>query len=262
MVYYSPGVQDPDPSLAAADEQVHVRRGPRRSRELPAAGDQEIPNRSRSDAPDPTRRSRHHDPSPRVSPYTVHVGFQNPLEIRQGGERGRKLYISNLAYSVSDEDIRTLFSEIGHLQNFGVHYDRTGRSMGTGEVVFFRHSDAMAAMRTYNNVPLDGRPIKIAEVGVHVEIAPVPLPGLFQGSLPITPFQFVPPSIPPNLSGYEEGESSRLPRAGGSGSRAQDPQFKPHGHEGWRDRSHHRHVTNAELDADLDRYRSDAKRKD
>nr|GLL20834.1 THO complex subunit 4A-like [Ipomoea trifida] len=154
---------------------------------------------------------------------------------------------------------KTLFSEIGHLQNFGIHYDRTGRSMGTGEVVFFRRSDAMAAMRTFHNVPLDGRPIKIDEVGVHVEIAPapVPLPRLFLGSLPITPFQFVPP---PNLSGYEEGESSRLPRAGGSGSRAQDPQFRPHGHEGWRDRSHHRHATTAELDVDLDRYHSDAKK--
>nr|GMC63743.1 THO complex subunit 4A-like [Ipomoea batatas] len=152
--------------------------------------------------------------------------------------------------------------EIGHLQNFGIHYDRTGRSMGTGEVVFFRRSDAMAAMRTFHNVPLDGRPIKIDEVGVHVEIAPapVPLPRLFLGSLPITPFQLVPPSMPPNLSGYEEGESSRLPRAGGSGSRAQDPQFRPHGHEGWRDRSHHRHATTAELDVDLDRYHSDAKK--
>lgn len=82
-----------------------------------------------------------------------------------GIETGTKLYISNLDYRVSNEDIKELFSEVGHLKRFAVHFDGYGHQNGTAEVVFTRRSDAVAALKRYNNVLLDGKAMKIEVIG-------------------------------------------------------------------------------------------------
>ncbi|KAJ0244056.1 THO complex subunit 4B [Hirschfeldia incana] len=97
-------------------------------------------------------------------------------------ETGTKLYISNLDYGVSNEDIKELFSEVGDLKRYGLHYDKSGRSKGTAEVVFSRRGDALAAIKRYNNVQLDGKLMKIEIVGTNVS-APTP-------QVPLAPVQF------------------------------------------------------------------------
>ncbi|XP_020231978.1 THO complex subunit 4B [Cajanus cajan] len=80
-------------------------------------------------------------------------------------ESGTKLYVSNLDRGVSNDDIKLLFSEEGELKRYTIHYDESGRSKGTAEVVFVRYSDALAAIKKYNNMRLDGKPLQIELVG-------------------------------------------------------------------------------------------------
>lgn len=83
----------------------------------------------------------------------------------RGLETGTKVQITNLAYSVLSEDLKDLFESVGDIKRATVHFDKSGRSLGKATVVFSRRGDAVAAVKKYNNVPLDDQPMKISLLG-------------------------------------------------------------------------------------------------
>ncbi|XP_007009396.2 PREDICTED: THO complex subunit 4A [Theobroma cacao] len=129
--------------------------------------------------PGPDRRGPTHDPL-RTNPYPVRpvptaAAWHGQLVSSGGSDMEAKLCISNLDYGVSNEDVKVLFSEVGDLKRYSINYDRSGRSKGTAEVVFYRQTDALAAIKRYNNVQLDGKPMTIELVGANVVMsAPIP----------------------------------------------------------------------------------------
>jgi RNA recognition motif-containing protein len=75
-----------------------------------------------------------------------------------------KLYVGNLAYSVSNEDLQQLFSQAGEVQSATVVTDKfSGQSKGFGFVEMASAGDAATAIQRFNETELKGRNIKVNE---------------------------------------------------------------------------------------------------
>lgn len=75
-----------------------------------------------------------------------------------------KLYVGNLAYSVSNSDLEQLFSEAGQVQSATVIMDQfSGQSKGFGFVEMASPGEASKAIAQFNGSDLKGRNIKVNE---------------------------------------------------------------------------------------------------
>lgn len=72
------------------------------------------------------------------------------------------IYIGNLSFSTTGEDLRTLFAEYGEVQEAKVIMDRRfNRSKGYGFVEMPDNSEADQAIKALNRKFVDGRNIKV-----------------------------------------------------------------------------------------------------
>jgi RNA recognition motif-containing protein len=86
---------------------------------------------------------------------------------------GKKLYVGNLAYSVSSADLQDLFSEFGGVRSAQVIEDReTGRSKGFGFVEMESDEAAQSAINGLNGQQHDGRPLTVNEARPREERGP------------------------------------------------------------------------------------------
>jgi RNA recognition motif-containing protein len=77
---------------------------------------------------------------------------------------GKKLYVGNLTYKVSDSDLEGLFSQFGTVQSAQIIQDReTGRSKGFGFVEMDTEAQAQAAIQGLNEQEHDGRRLTVNE---------------------------------------------------------------------------------------------------
>lgn len=75
-----------------------------------------------------------------------------------------KLYVGNLAYSVTNEDLEALFSQAGKVDSATVVMDKfSGQSRGFGFVEMADSNEAARAIEEFNETELKGRAIRVNE---------------------------------------------------------------------------------------------------
>ncbi len=73
-----------------------------------------------------------------------------------------KLYVGNLSYSTTEEDLRQLFSQAGNVKSVSVIKDRdTGRSKGFAFVEMSSDEDAQKAISQFNGQSFQDRSLKV-----------------------------------------------------------------------------------------------------
>jgi RNA recognition motif-containing protein len=77
---------------------------------------------------------------------------------------GKKLYVGNLGYGVTDADLSQLFAPQGTVESATVIMDKmTGRSKGFGFVEMSSDTEAQAAIAALNGKEYDGRALTVNE---------------------------------------------------------------------------------------------------
>lgn len=74
------------------------------------------------------------------------------------------IYVGNLAYGLSEEQLSEVFAEFGEVQSAKIIKDReSGRSKGFGFVEMASHEAGEKALKELEGRELEGRPLKVSE---------------------------------------------------------------------------------------------------
>jgi len=77
---------------------------------------------------------------------------------------GKKLYVGNLPFSTTDQELSEIFTQVGPVASAKVIMDRdSGRSKGFGFVEMASDEAALNAISQFNGAQLNGRPLTVNE---------------------------------------------------------------------------------------------------
>lgn len=83
---------------------------------------------------------------------------------------GKKLYVGNLGYGMTDTDLTRLFEPHGTVESAQIIMDRdTGRSKGFGFVEMSSQQEAQAAIDALNGKEAEGRTLTVNEARPRTE---------------------------------------------------------------------------------------------
>ncbi len=75
-----------------------------------------------------------------------------------------KLYVGNLAFQTSSDDLQELFAQAGRVESASVVEDReTGRSRGFGFVEMSSNEEGQKAIEQFNGKEVNGRSLNVNE---------------------------------------------------------------------------------------------------
>ena len=75
-----------------------------------------------------------------------------------------KLYVGNLAFQTTSEELQTMFAQAGTVESVSLIEDReTGRSRGFGFVEMSTKEEGAAAIQQFNGKDLGGRALNVNE---------------------------------------------------------------------------------------------------
>jgi len=88
---------------------------------------------------------------------------EDPGEKRAGDDRSRRVYVSNLPWSTSWQDLKDFFRQAGKVVYADVMTEDGGRSKGCGVVEFETADEAQRAIDELHDAELDGRRLAVRE---------------------------------------------------------------------------------------------------
>lgn len=84
------------------------------------------------------------------------------------------IYVGNLSYDATDEDLREAFEAFGTVSSAQVINDKfTGRSRGFGFVEMPNSEEGLKAIEGVNNQDIAGRPVRVNEARPREERPPM-----------------------------------------------------------------------------------------
>lgn len=108
----------------------------------------------------PLRRSRFH----RSISFSTVYSSKEEYKLRYTNTMSMKLYVGNLSFQTSSEDLQQLFGQAGTVESASVVEDReTGRSRGFGFVEMSSKEEGDAAIAQFNGKEVGGRALTVNE---------------------------------------------------------------------------------------------------